>query len=137
MLLKTRINLKLVGTVMLGGRSVILVVDDEERIRNIIGEQLLEDGYEVLLATDGDKAWEALQGDIVIDLILTDVRMPGSINGIDLIEKALANRPSLRSIIMSGYTNEAAKRVKVADTFIQKPFSLISLSRSISQILSR
>lgn len=95
----------------------------------------MDDGYEVMLATDGDKAWEALQGDVVVDLILTDVRMPGSINGIDLIEKALAHQPSLRSIIMSGYTNESVNRVKIAYIFIQKPFSLIILGKSVSQLL--
>ncbi len=72
----------------------------------MIGEQLEDEGYEVMLAANGDDAFEILQGTSRIDLIVTDVRMPGAMNGFDLIERALASRPDLRTIIMSGYTGE-------------------------------
>lgn len=84
-------------------RWVILVVDDEERIRTLIGDQLETVGYEVILAASGDDAFKILQGVTCIDLIVTDVRMPGAINGFDLVQKALADRPHLRTIIIRLY----------------------------------
>jgi CheY-like chemotaxis protein len=109
---------------MFSGRPVILVVDDEEKIRKLIGEQLEDGGYKVILATSGDDAFEILQGTRHIDLIVTDVRMPDLMNGFDLIERALASRPDLRTIVMSGYTGESIQRAGLADRFLQKPFTL-------------
>jgi CheY-like chemotaxis protein len=117
-------------------RSIILVVDDEERIRKLIGEQLEGEGYEVILAATGDDAFEILQGTPCIDLIVTDVRMPGAMNGFDLIERALASRPDLRTIIMSGYTGERTKRTGIADRFLQKPFTLSLLQIEVASLLA-
>ncbi len=121
---------------MVGGRSVILVVDDEERIRKLIGEQLEDSGYQVLLAACGDDAFMILQNAPHIDLIVTDVRMPGALNGFDLIERALANRPALRTIIMSGYVGENTFRAGIADHFLQKPFTLRSLESEVRRLLA-
>ncbi len=129
--------LKALGTqTMSRDRSVILVVDDEERIRKLIGEQLEDEGYEVMLAANGDDAFEILQGTSRIDLIVTDVRMPGAMNGFDLIERALASRPDLRTIIMSGYTGESTQRTGLADRFLQKPFTLRSLETEVKNLLA-
>jgi CheY-like chemotaxis protein len=117
-------------------RSVILVVDDEEKIRNLIGDQLEAVGYEVILAASGDDAFEILQETLRIDLIVTDVKMPGAINGFDLVQKALASRPHLRTIIISGYTGESTQRTGHADRFIQKPFTLWSLENEVSILLA-
>jgi len=120
---------------MFRGRSVILVVDDEEKIRKLIGEQLEDGGYEVILATNGDDAFEILQGTPHIDLIVTDVRMPGVMNGFDLIERALASRPDLRTIVMSGYTGDSIQRIGLADRFLQKPFTFRSLESEVKTLL--
>jgi CheY-like chemotaxis protein len=117
-------------------RSVILVVDDEEKIRNLIGDQLEAVGYEVILAASGDDAFEILQETLRIDLIVTDVKMPGAINGFDLVQKALASRPHLRTIIISGYTGESTQRTGQADRFIQKPFTLWSLENEVRILLA-
>jgi CheY-like chemotaxis protein len=117
-------------------RWVILVVDDEERIRTLIGDQLETVGYEVILAASGDDAFKILQGVTCIDLIVTDVRMPGAINGFDLVQKALADRPHLRTIIISGYTGENIQRAGLADRFLQKPFTLRTLENEVRSLLA-
>lgn len=121
---------------MFRGRSVILIVDDEEKIRKLIGEHLQDEGYEVILAVSGDDAVEILQGTPNIDLIVTDVRMPGVMNGFDLLERALASRPDLRTIVMSGYTGESIQRTGLADRFLQKPFTLRSLESEVKSLLA-
>jgi CheY-like chemotaxis protein len=115
---------------------VILVVDDEERIRNVIGDLLMEGGYEVILAGSGDEAFEILAKVSHVDLIVTDVRMPGTINGFDLIERALACRPEMRTIVMSGYPGQDAHRVALADRFLQKPFTLGSFQKEVKTLLA-
>ena len=117
-------------------RWVILVVDDEERIRTLIGDQLETVGYEVILAASGDDAFKMVQGVTRIDLIVTDVRMPGAINGFDLVRKALADRPHLRTIIISGYTGESIQRTGLADRFLQKPFTLQTLENEVRSLLA-
>lgn len=117
-------------------RWVILVVDDEERIRTLIGDQLETVGYEVILAASGDDAFKILRGVTCIDLIVTDVRMPGAINGFNLVQKALADRPHLRTIIISGYTGENIQRAGLADRFLQKPFTLRTLENEVRSLLA-
>jgi CheY-like chemotaxis protein len=116
-------------------RSVILVVDDEEKILTLIGEQLEGEGYDVILASSGDDAFDILKGTSRIDLIVTDVRMPGVMNGFDLIERATAGRPDLRTIVMSGYSGESA-RAGLADCFLRKPFTFVSLEREVKALLA-
>ena len=117
-------------------RSLILVVDDEERIRKLISELLEGEGYEVIQAASGDDAFTILQDTPRISLIVTDVRMPGAMNGFDLIERALARRPDLRTIIMSGYTGERTRRRGLADRFLEKPFTLKSLETEVKSLLA-
>lgn len=117
-------------------RSVILVVDDEEKIRKLIGDQLAEEGYQVIFAVSGDDAFRILKSTVHVDLIVTDVRMPGVMNGFDLIEQALARRPDLRTIVMSGYTGEEARHPMLADRFIQKPFTWAVLESEVKSLLA-
>lgn len=115
---------------------VILVVDDEDLIRELVGEQLENRGYEVILASSADAAFEILHNTPRIDLIVTDVRMPGLMNGFDLVERAVARRPNLRTIIMSGYTAGSGQLIARADRFLTKPFTLASLEKEVRSLLS-
>lgn len=117
-------------------RFVVLVVDDEDRIRSMIGEQLSDDGYDVILAPNGDAALEILQSDALIDLIITDVRMPGKLNGFDLVAEAGRLRPFLRTIIMSGYSLEAGRLMSGADRFLAKPFTMRTLESQVQILLA-
>jgi len=118
-------------------RFRVLVVDDEERIRQVICELLKDAGLEVIEAASGDEGWTLMQDNADIDLLLTDVRMPGTMNGFDLVAAALAHRPALRTIVMSGYAGESIGRPMQADLFLQKPFTLVSILSKIEHLLFR
>lgn len=120
---------------MTGYRSTILVVDDEERIRTMIGEHLDDCGFKTVLACNGDNAFLLVQKTLEIDLIITDVRMPGILNGFDLIERTLATRPGLRTIVMSGFTDEAEARQHIANRFLVKPFTMTFLENAVCSLL--
>jgi DNA-binding NtrC family response regulator len=113
----------------------ILVVDDEERIRTMIGEHLDECGFKVLLACNADNALSAVNSFPEIDLVITDVKMPGALNGFDFIERAYVTRPSLRTIAMSGFTEEAQTRRHVAHRFLKKPFTMTYLENEVYGLL--
>ena len=115
---------------------LILIVDDEERIRAMIGEHLEEKGFQTILASSGDDAIEHVRNFPLIDLIVTDVRMPGTLNGFDLVEQASASRPGIRTMIMSGYTDEAGNRAHVADRFLAKPFTMAILEGEVRTLLA-
>jgi hypothetical protein len=120
------------------GTETILVVEDEDDVRDMAVEVLEMMGYRVLQAPSGRDALERLGTDETIDLLLTDVIMPG-MGGGDLVREALPLRPDLKVIYMSGYTaDDAMVRHDVAHAeaaYIQKPFSLDGLSRKVREVL--
>jgi PAS domain S-box-containing protein len=120
------------------GSGTILLVEDEDLLRNLIREVLSASGYEVLEAASGPEALRLLeeyQG--AIQLLLTDVVMP-EMSGQVLAERLLATHPQLKVLYMSGYTDDAVVRhgVQAAEVaFIQKPFSPHQLTRKLQELL--
>ncbi|MBL4680638.1 MAG: response regulator [Pseudomonadales bacterium] len=112
---------------------VILFVEDEPGIREI-GKLVLEKvGYKVLLAEDGDKAVEILSQGKDIDLLVTDLVMPGSFSGEKLAEYTRKLFPKVRILLMSGYVKELP-----ADyTFLAKPFTLKELDEAVAMALDK
>jgi CheY-like chemotaxis protein len=87
--------------------SVILVVEDEVLIRMHIAQYLRECGYKVIEAADADEALEVLQSDHAVDLVLTDVQMPGKMDGFGLAQWVRHNRQGV-TIILAGTPERAA-----------------------------
>ena len=114
------------------------MVEDEAAIRNVTKVMLHRMGCKVITAVNADDALAvsgAYQG--VIDLLLTDVIMPG-LNGRQLAERLLALRPGLRVLYMSGYTDDVVVQQVVLNadaTYIQKPFDTDTLARKVRQAL--
>ena len=120
------------------GTETVLVVEDDEALREYASEILEELGYSVLAASDGAAALEILSGGDHIDLLLTDVVMPGGLNGRQLAGKATGLRPDLRILYMTGYTRNAIVhrgRLDVGINLISKPFSLEELAAKVRQRL--
>jgi len=114
----------------------ILIVDDSKEIRNILFTFLKEKGFEVYTAENGKKALDLIK-EKVIDLIITDIRMP-EMNGYQLTKKMKEERPMVGIIIMTAYTSiytEGDIRKIGADDYISKPFELINIIEKIERVL--
>jgi signal transduction histidine kinase len=92
------------------GRGTILVVEDDEEVLAVTADSLREFGYQVVTAVSGAQALEILMGSQPIDLMLSDVIMPGGINGAQLAVRARHVRPELKVLLTSGYTAAALNR---------------------------
>jgi CheY-like chemotaxis protein len=118
--------------------ETILVVEDEAVVRGVIVEMLGEQGYRTLEAPDGPSALDILHGGVRIDLLLTDVGLPG-INGRQLADQVRETRPELRILFITGY----AESVAISKGFLQpgmemitKPFDLEMLSQRVRAMIS-
>lgn len=114
--------------------KLVLVVEDDDQFRETVKAQLRSAGYGVLVASDGNAAIKLMEGPDTIDVLLTDVVLPGGINGRDLAELAVKRRPNLSVIYMSGYSENAIihhGRLDQGVTLIQKPFSKVDLIEEI------
>ena len=105
------------------GAVRILLVEDEFLIRLTLAEALTDAGYDVLEAESGDQALDVLEQDPSIRVLLTDIQLPGQLNGLALASKARATRPALPVIYMTGRPDTMADTTQGArDAFIAKPY---------------
>ena len=118
--------------------ETVLVVEDEPVVRGVITEMLHDQGYRVLEATDGPSGLRMLRLNDRIDLLVTDVGLPG-MNGRQLADQARETRPGLKILFITGY----AENVAIAKGFLQpgmemitKPFDLDNLSQRIREMVS-
>jgi two-component system cell cycle sensor histidine kinase/response regulator CckA len=122
----------------IGGSETVLLVEDEDSVRQLVRETLESRGYHLLEAANGKDALAlAAAHPDPIHLVITDVVMPG-LSGHELAQQLLAARPTLKVLYLSGYAQEAFSTPAAAEaqkTFLQKPFTLQSLTRKVREIL--
>ena len=123
------------------GTEIVLLVEDEPAVRALTARMLRRQGYTVLEAANGIEALDIVRQHTgaPIDLLLTDMIMP-KLGGYALAEQLRQRIPGLRVLLMSGYTDNALIQHGLLDpniTFIQKPFTLLSLARSVRALLDR
>ena len=122
-----------------GGTETILIVEDEETLREMACDILKDCGYRILEASTGRQAlevWNQSAGEI--DLVLTDMVMPEGISGVDLAEWLLADRPDLKIIFTSGYSSTEIGEellMRARARFLQKPYSHITLAKAVRECL--
>jgi PAS domain S-box-containing protein len=120
------------------GQETILLVEDEVNLRHLARQYLEKQGYRILEAEDGAAALQIAAGHKdKIDLLLTDVVMPG-MNGRELATQITAQRPDVRVLYMSGYTENAIGHDGLLDagiTLLQKPFSLPTLKERVRELM--
>ena len=92
---------------ILGGRERVLVVEDDEQVRHAVVEMMTQLGYHAITAEDGDRALVLLHGGTVVDLLFTDVVIPGEVGSRELARRAKAILPGLKVLYTSGYTENA------------------------------
>jgi two-component system cell cycle sensor histidine kinase/response regulator CckA len=121
------------------GTQTVLLVEDEDGLREMVKRFLLRQGYTVLAAGGADEALRLFDQNPAIDVLLTDVVMPGA-SGPELVRQLVARRPGLKAIYMSGYTDEAIVQHGVLNpgiAFLHKPFTSDTLGRKIRDVLDR
>ncbi len=122
------------------GSETILLVEDDEQVRQIAKAILEQRGYQVLLAESGNQALSLLdQHTGPVHLLLTDVVMP-EMNGKELHEHLMQKRPNLRTLYMSGYTGNVIAERGVMDAdlnFLSKPFSVAELALKVREVLDQ
>jgi len=113
---------------------VILLVEDEVFIRLAMADDLMKAGFQVIQAATADEALKLLQSAIKVDLVLTDIIMPGTLNGCDLASMVHASWPAIKVIIVSGQYR-GALAITPADAFVPKPYFLPLLIGTIHRLL--
>ena len=121
----------------LGGSETILVVEDNAGLRRIVVRQLGEAGYRVLEAPDAEAAMTIIESPEPIHLLLTDVVMPGAMDGRDLARVAVARRPALRTLLTSGFPDArwGGSASRTGPRLLSKPYRKEELRRVVREVL--
>ena len=121
-----------------GSGEIVLVVDDEPTVRMLVSDTLAELGYRAIEANDAAAALKVLQSDAKIDLLITDVGLPGGMSGKQLADAARSQRPALKVLYVTGYAENAAISNGHFDRgmhVLSKPFSMEKLANRIRSII--
>ena len=115
----------------------VLLVEDDGLIQVIAADFLHNEGFEVTVAQTGDEAAGLLDAEHGLDILFTDVRMPGTLDGIDLARRARRQHPALPLLIVSGYAALLTTRLSVLDpaaAFLGKPYRLREIADTLKRL---
>jgi CheY-like chemotaxis protein len=118
---------------MTARQTTILLVDDDDDVRESLSAILEASGFRVLTAAGGDAALKLLADEVRIDLLLTDIRMPG-VDGLELARQVARAQPSLKVLFISGYPGPAAGGLDKS-RLISKPVKAADLVRRVRRAL--
>jgi len=127
-----------INTESLKGNETILLVEDDESVRRVAERMLGRYGYKLFIAIDGQEAKEICKEHKNIQLIFTDIMLPGGMNGQQLVEEIKTLGPQAKVLFMSGYTDNIIEHHGILDkgvNFIQKPFGYQALGIKIREVL--
>ena len=117
----------------------LLLVEDEVLVREVLADELRDQGFDVTEAATGDEALRLLEERADFDIVCTDVRMPGRTDGIDLAMRALGRKPSLPVLVISGYASELGRRLNALtppSAFLAKPFRFSQVADALRGLLT-
>ena len=115
------------------GVQTILVVEDEFLIRFMLADGLRDIGYQVLEAADGEEGFDVLSSGQVVDLVVTDVRMPGGIDGMELTRRSKSLAHGRPVIVCSAHLFRSESHP--ADEFLAKPYTFAALADVIARLI--
>lgn len=122
-----------------GGTETVLVVEDDEAVRATVVEMLADLGYRVLKAVDAQSALNVVESGIPIDMLFTDVVMPGSLKSPELARKAKERLPDIAVLFTSGYTENSivhGGRLDAGVNLLSKPYTREALARKFRHVLA-
>jgi CheY-like chemotaxis protein len=123
-----------------GGDEIVLMVEDQVKLRRVAVSQLADLGYGVHEAENADAALAILTSGVQIDLLFSDVVMPGSMNGLELARQAIALRPGLRILLTSGFPGIRGSDQGLVDSpfpLLSKPYFRNQLARAVRDAIDR
>jgi len=123
---------------VMGAGETVLVIDDEPIVRMLMVEVVEEAGYTALEASDGPSGLKILESDAKIDLLITDVGLPGGMNGRQVADAARLVRPDLKILFVTGYAENAAVgngQLEAGMEVITKPFVMTELANKITELI--
>jgi len=123
---------------IVGGNETVLVVEDDSLVRTYVVTQIASLGYATLEAANAAEALKIIDG-AAVDLLFTDVIMPGGMNGRQLVDEALRRRPQLKTLYTSGYTENAILhhgRLDAGVLLLAKPYRKPELARMLRVALN-
>ena len=123
-----------------GGAETILVAEDDAEVRSTVVETLRDLGYRVLTASDAASALTVIESGVAIDLLFTDVVMPGTLKSPELARKAKERLPGVAVLFTSGYTENAivhGGRLDLGVELLSKPYSREMLARKVRQVMAK
>ncbi|MGO4910584.1 chemotaxis protein CheB [Pseudorhodobacter sp. W20_MBD10_FR17] len=115
--------------------ETILVVEDDPRVRQLTVTRLESLGYHALAVANGPTALKTLRNTKGINLILSDVVMPGGLNGFEVADQALVINPALKVLLATGYANNSAKAASNKYHIVHKPYRLHDLAKALRELL--
>jgi CheY-like chemotaxis protein len=119
--------------------ETVLIVDDEPTVRMLVTEVLAELGYAAIEAADGASGLKVLQSNVRIDLLISDVGLPGGLNGRQMADAARVTRPRLKVLFITGYAENAAVgdgHLEAGMHVLTKPFAMQTLTNRIRSIIT-
>jgi DNA-binding NtrC family response regulator len=116
-------------------RYTVLIVDDEPVIRGFLYDYLSESGFNPLTVASGDEAVELLQKEISVDLVFSDVRMPGTLDGFGLAQWVMEHRPGLPVILASGDLGKVNATRELVAEIVPKPYDFDMVVRKMHAAL--
>jgi CheY-like chemotaxis protein len=118
-------------------QHVVLAVEDERNLRELMEETLTDAGFEVLTAANALAAFEIIQSGIHIDVIVTDIHMPGAANGRELARFISNTRPQIHIVLLAGASLDPADPLLKHVHYLQKPLGVMQLAETLSFILGK
>jgi CheY-like chemotaxis protein len=119
--------------------GTVLLVDDDRAVRMLVSEVLEDKGYTILQADDGPSGLHILDSKVRIDLLITDVGLPGGLNGRQVADAARARRPGLKVLFITGYAGNAVVgggRLEPGMQIMTKPFDMSALATRVRDMLA-
>lgn len=124
----------------MGDRPTILVVDDEAMLRSIFADLLAHEGYACVTAANAIDALQIIEANLIeLDLLVTDIRMPGALNGLDLANKVRELQPRTSILLISGFADDplTKKAEERGYRILAKPFRHAHLAAAVKEELTQ
>jgi CheY-like chemotaxis protein len=118
----------------------VLLVEDDDTVRDLTRTVLQDSGYDVIEARTGDEALPLLNDPDHVDILLTDVKMPGRVDGLDLAMLARQNFPSMPVLVVSGFAPELHRRLSdlgQPQMFLSKPYTMRRVVEIVNGMAAR